>query len=291
MGGGGGGDASAARRACGGCSTRRSAARSPGCCRSPRSASGRAVDDAPRAADRPAPRRPRALRRLGARPRRASSRRQQGIFHPYYVSALAPAVAALVGMGLVTLWRSRRGCSRADASPATAWLAVDLLAPHGGLRAVAARRDPGRRRARDRRAAACRAAARCSPSLAVDGRVRARSPAPRPTAVANLGHAPERQQRAGRTVERRRRAAWAAVRAAAAGGGRRRSAGGRAERRAGWRRPAARPRGGGGMGGGASVSSDMLASSRRTRARRSTSSPRPARRRRRRSSSRPARRS
>jgi 4-amino-4-deoxy-L-arabinose transferase-like glycosyltransferase len=29
---------------------------------------------------------------------------QQGIFHPYYVSALAPAVAALGGYGLVTLW-------------------------------------------------------------------------------------------------------------------------------------------------------------------------------------------
>ena len=30
---------------------------------------------------------------------------QEGIFHPYYVSALAPAVAALAGAGAVTLWR------------------------------------------------------------------------------------------------------------------------------------------------------------------------------------------
>ena len=33
---------------------------------------------------------------------------QQGIFHPYYVSALAPAVAALAGIGVVTLWRGAR---------------------------------------------------------------------------------------------------------------------------------------------------------------------------------------
>ena len=33
---------------------------------------------------------------------------QQGIFHPYYVSALAPAVAALAGMGLVAMWRFAR---------------------------------------------------------------------------------------------------------------------------------------------------------------------------------------
>src|SRR4051812_5326555 len=33
---------------------------------------------------------------------------QQGIFHPYYVSALAPAVAALAGMGVVNLWHAAR---------------------------------------------------------------------------------------------------------------------------------------------------------------------------------------
>jgi 4-amino-4-deoxy-L-arabinose transferase-like glycosyltransferase len=57
---------------------------------------------------------------------------QQGIFHPYYVSALAPAVAALAGGGLVTLWRAARTSVLAlvvlDAAVAgTAWLAVDLL--------------------------------------------------------------------------------------------------------------------------------------------------------------------
>ena len=30
---------------------------------------------------------------------------QEGIFHPYYVSALAPAITALAGTGAVTLWR------------------------------------------------------------------------------------------------------------------------------------------------------------------------------------------
>jgi 4-amino-4-deoxy-L-arabinose transferase-like glycosyltransferase len=57
---------------------------------------------------------------------------QQGIFHPYYVSALAPAVAALAGAGAVTLWRAARaswaGLALLDLTVAgTAWLAVDLL--------------------------------------------------------------------------------------------------------------------------------------------------------------------
>jgi 4-amino-4-deoxy-L-arabinose transferase-like glycosyltransferase len=57
---------------------------------------------------------------------------QQGIFHPYYVSALAPAVAALAGAGLVALWRAARTSVVAllvldGAVVATAWLAVDLL--------------------------------------------------------------------------------------------------------------------------------------------------------------------
>ena len=34
---------------------------------------------------------------------------QQGIFHPYYASALAPAVAALAGAGLVAMWGWARG--------------------------------------------------------------------------------------------------------------------------------------------------------------------------------------
>jgi 4-amino-4-deoxy-L-arabinose transferase-like glycosyltransferase len=57
---------------------------------------------------------------------------QRGIFHPYYVSALAPAVAALAGAGLVTLWRAARASLLAlvvldGAIAGTAWLAVDLL--------------------------------------------------------------------------------------------------------------------------------------------------------------------
>jgi 4-amino-4-deoxy-L-arabinose transferase-like glycosyltransferase len=51
---------------------------------------------------------------------------QQGIFHPYYASALAPAIAALAGMGLVFLWRSRVLLAATIAG--TAWLAVVLLA-------------------------------------------------------------------------------------------------------------------------------------------------------------------
>jgi 4-amino-4-deoxy-L-arabinose transferase-like glycosyltransferase len=58
---------------------------------------------------------------------------QQGIFHPYYVSALAPAVAALVGAGLVTMWRWAReswaGVAALDAAlVAAAFMAVHLLA-------------------------------------------------------------------------------------------------------------------------------------------------------------------
>ncbi len=57
---------------------------------------------------------------------------QHGIFHPYYVSALAPAVAALTGIGLVLLvgWarRSWAGLIALDAAIAlTVWIAVMLL--------------------------------------------------------------------------------------------------------------------------------------------------------------------
>ena len=57
---------------------------------------------------------------------------QQGIFHPYYVSALAPAVGALAGAGLVVLWRAARTSLLAlavlDATVlGSAWPAVELL--------------------------------------------------------------------------------------------------------------------------------------------------------------------
>ncbi|HEY4865220.1 MAG TPA: glycosyltransferase family 39 protein, partial [Candidatus Dormibacteraeota bacterium] len=47
-----------------------------------------------------------------------------GIFHPYYTVALAPAVGALVGMGLVDLWRLRQ-------SSLTRWLLPAGLAVTG----------------------------------------------------------------------------------------------------------------------------------------------------------------
>ena len=34
-----------------------------------------------------------------------------GIFHEYYTVALAPYIAALVGMGATVLWEERRSCS------------------------------------------------------------------------------------------------------------------------------------------------------------------------------------
>ncbi len=57
---------------------------------------------------------------------------QKGIFHPYYVSALAPAVAALAGAGVVTMWRWAReswaGVLALDgAVVGSACLAVSLL--------------------------------------------------------------------------------------------------------------------------------------------------------------------
>jgi len=58
---------------------------------------------------------------------------QQGIFHPYYVSAVAPAVAALTGFGVVALARWARTSwvgvvALAAAVAANAWVAVTLLA-------------------------------------------------------------------------------------------------------------------------------------------------------------------
>jgi 4-amino-4-deoxy-L-arabinose transferase-like glycosyltransferase len=58
---------------------------------------------------------------------------QQGIFHPYYVSALAPAVAALCGAGVVAMWgwarRSWAGVAALDVAVVlTGLVAVRLLA-------------------------------------------------------------------------------------------------------------------------------------------------------------------
>jgi 4-amino-4-deoxy-L-arabinose transferase-like glycosyltransferase len=55
-----------------------------------------------------------------------------GIIHTYYLSALAPATCALVGIGVLALWRDARAGGARIALPLvalglTAWLEVDLL--------------------------------------------------------------------------------------------------------------------------------------------------------------------
>ncbi|HWT91749.1 MAG TPA: glycosyltransferase family 39 protein, partial [Solirubrobacteraceae bacterium] len=52
----------------------------------------------------------------------------QGIFHPYYVSLLAPFTAALVGAGVGVMVRSREALAHDSADVVTAW-AVRLLGP------------------------------------------------------------------------------------------------------------------------------------------------------------------
>jgi 4-amino-4-deoxy-L-arabinose transferase-like glycosyltransferase len=61
-----------------------------------------------------------------------------GIIHTYYLSAMAPATAALAGLGLVALWRDARGRLLRLALPLlalglSAWLEVDLLRRSGYL--------------------------------------------------------------------------------------------------------------------------------------------------------------
>ena len=56
----------------------------------------------------------------------------KGTFHPYYTSAMAPAVAGLSAVGLVLLWRAARSSvvahvALAVAVAGTAWMAVELL--------------------------------------------------------------------------------------------------------------------------------------------------------------------
>jgi 4-amino-4-deoxy-L-arabinose transferase-like glycosyltransferase len=59
----------------------------------------------------------------------------QGIFHPYYAVALAPAVAALVGMGATGLWEVRR-------HPQTRWWLAGTLAVTAVWSYVLLRRTP-----------------------------------------------------------------------------------------------------------------------------------------------------
>jgi 4-amino-4-deoxy-L-arabinose transferase-like glycosyltransferase len=56
----------------------------------------------------------------------------QGIIHPYYMVALAPAIGALVGVGATSLWQARLGIAgrvtAAVAVAVTAWWSFELLA-------------------------------------------------------------------------------------------------------------------------------------------------------------------
>ena len=55
----------------------------------------------------------------------------QGIIHPYYMVALAPAIAALVAVGAISLWQRGLGwagrCVTALGVAVTAWWAYELL--------------------------------------------------------------------------------------------------------------------------------------------------------------------
>ena len=115
---------------------------------------------------------------------------QKGIFHPYYVSALAPAVAALCGGGLVVLggWARRSWVGPRGARPHARGLGVargGAPRAHPGLRAVAAGRDP--RRGGDRgagvpgAAAPPRARGCWSPARSPQRSPSARAPRPTPS--------------------------------------------------------------------------------------------------------------
>ena len=304
-GGGGGGRASAAPPACGGCSTSRSAARSPGCCRSPAVvARRRAVADAPRAADRPAPRRPRALRRLGARPRR---RLLQPAGH------LPPVLRERAGArGRRARRRRRRRAVALGArarGPASSRSAVAVAGDRLGRRRrcsrrtpdfapVAAGRDPGRRR----RSRSLGSVALRLPGVrgravlavaAVAGGARARRAARPPTASR-----PPASRLDGNNVLAGPASAGAGFGGGSGGpggppsgfggpGGGRPSGAGRPDRAAADRRhrpvrpgrpaPRARRAARGGPGGASVEREPHPPTSRPTRARRSTSSPRTAR--------------
>ncbi|MEV4170936.1 hypothetical protein [Nonomuraea sp. NPDC049709] len=59
-----------------------------------------------------------------------------GTFHPYYTTAMAPAVGALCGMGAVVMWRAYRG------SRAWAWVLPPAVAVTGVWSFVVLRRTP-----------------------------------------------------------------------------------------------------------------------------------------------------
>ncbi len=71
-----------------------------------------------------------------------------GIVHPYYTVALAPAIAAVVGIGATLLWRNRSALPAATALSGivlvSSILACVLLARHRRLAALASGRCRGR---------------------------------------------------------------------------------------------------------------------------------------------------
>ena len=79
----------------------------------------------------------------------------QGIIHPYYTVALAPAIGALVGMGAVVLWQHRANVIArlfmVAAVLVTALWSTELLSQRVGLVSVAPTGDRHRRRRRHRR--------------------------------------------------------------------------------------------------------------------------------------------
>src|SRR5947199_5450525 len=60
----------------------------------------------------------------------------QGIFHPYYTVALAPAVAALAGAGSVALWKLGRRY------PLSSWLLPATILATAGLAVALLERTP-----------------------------------------------------------------------------------------------------------------------------------------------------
>ena len=124
--------ASRARRVCCACSTPSSAARSAGSCRRPLVGLVSGLILRGRAARTD-------MRRAGYLMwggwflvTAAVFSLMSGIIHSYYTVALAPAIAALVGAGLVDLWALRKrhwigGALLAVSLAVTAWVAVQLL--------------------------------------------------------------------------------------------------------------------------------------------------------------------
>ena len=212
-----------------------------------------------------------------------------GIFHEYYTVALAPAIAALVGMGAVEAWQRRSSAvgsialAAATAAAATwSFILLSRTTAYGLAAHLGPRRRPGDRPAHaghplDARPRPCPSSSprRSSPA----------SPAPRRTAVQTDGTGPHRLHR----HRRPRRASRAARRRLPAVRGWRRrpqlpgqtGATGHRGTAAGRAAPQARAAPAGGMGGLLDASTPSTESSRpcRPTPARTAGSPRPSARR------------